>query len=324
VGSVIASSLDWAGWDVTREFYINDAGNQVLNFGRSLEARYRQALGEDVPVPQEGYHGEDLLDLMRELVSRDGDKYLQLSEAERLAFLTQYGLSVKLDDIRRDLAAFGVDFDIWFSEQHLHDDGEIAKAVEHLKQGGHAYEEGGAIWLRSTAFGDDKDRVIIRNNGLPTYVAADLAYHRDKYSRGYDRVIDVWGADHHGYIQRMKAGISALGWDPDTFDVVLYQLVNLIQDGQPVVMSKRSGKLVTLRDVVEEVGRDTARFFYIMRSADTQLDFDLDLAKSESDDNPIYYVQYAHARICSIISQAVEARMLPGSFSYETTVLGLA
>lgn len=322
VGDVIANCLEWTGWDVTREHYTNDAGNQVLNFGESLEVRYRQALGEEgLSIPENGYHGEDLVELMRELASGEGDRLLKLDQAERRAYLTAYGLKRKLADIQRVLDKFGVHMDVYFSEQTLHDADALLANIRDLQAKGHVYEADGALWLRSTAFGDDKDRVLVRQNGLPTYVAADLAYHRNKYERGFDRVIDVWGADHHGYIPRMKAGIAAMGWDPDTFQVVLYQLVNLLADGVPVQMSKRAGKLVTLEEVIDEVGRDAARFWYVMRSADTTLDFDLAVAKKQSDENPVYYVQYAHARVASILRQAEEAGLLPPGFSLEQTVV---
>ncbi|MDI6871767.1 MAG: arginine--tRNA ligase [Bacillota bacterium] len=322
VGDVIANCLEWTGWEVTREHYTNDAGNQVLNFGASLEVRYRQALGEEgLSIPENGYHGEDLVELMRELAEREGDRLLELPAEERRAYLTSYGLKRKLEEIQRVLDKFGVHLDVYFSEQALHDADALMANVRDLKARGHVYEAEGALWLRSTAFGDDKDRVLVRQNGLPTYVAADLAYHRNKYERGFDRLIDVWGADHHGYVPRMKAGIAAMGWDPDTFQVVLYQLVNLLANGVPVQMSKRAGRLVTLEEVIDEVGRDAARFWYVMRSADTTLDFDLELAKKQSEENPVYYVQYAHARVASILRQAQEAGLLPAGFALDKTVV---
>jgi arginyl-tRNA synthetase len=322
VGDVIANILAWTGWEVTREHYTNDAGKQVLNFGESLEVRYRQALGEEgLRISDNGYHGEDLVDLVRELAEQEGDRLAKLPEQERRAYLTAYGLRRKLEDIQRVLDKFGVRLDLYFSEQSLHDADALGATIRDLKAKGHLYEAEGALWLRSTAFGDDKDRVLIRQNGLPTYVAADLAYHRNKYERGFDRVIDVWGADHHGYVPRMRAGIAALGWDPATFQVVLYQLVNLLANGVPVQMSKRAGKLVTLEEVIDEVGRDAARFWYVMRSADTTLDFDLEVAKQQSDENPVYYVQYAHARVASLLRQAEEAGVLPGGLTLDRTLL---
>lgn len=321
VGDVVANSLEWTGWAVTREHYTNDAGNQVLNFGESLEVRYRQALGEKgLVIPEHGYHGEDLVELMRRLAEQEGDRLLKLPAEERRAYLTAFGLKENLAEIQRVLDKFGVHMDLFFSEQSLHDAEALLKNIRDLTARGHVYESEGALWLRSTAFGDDKDRVLVRQNGLPTYVAADLAYHRNKYERGFDRVIDVWGADHHGYIPRLKAGIAAMGWDPDTFRVVLYQLVNLLADGVPVQMSKRAGRLVTLEEVIDEVGRDAARFWYVMRSADTTLDFDLEVAKKQSDENPVYYVQYAHARVVSILRQAQEAGVLPAGYELQRTV----
>jgi arginyl-tRNA synthetase len=329
VGDVVANCLAFTGWTVTREHYTNDAGNQVLNFGESLLVRYYQALGEkgllreevSLEIPENGYHGEDLLVLMRGLVEAEGDRLMGLSREERFAYLSAYGLDTKLSEIKRVLALFGVHHDLFFSEQSLHDADALMDNIRSLQAKGHVYEQEGALWLRSTAFGDDKDRVLVRQNGLPTYVAADLAYHRNKYELGFDRVIDVWGADHHGYIPRMKAGIAAMGWDPATFEVILYQLVNLLEAGVPVQMSKRAGRLVTLEEVAQEVGRDAARFWYVMRSPDTTLDFDLEVAKQQSDENPVYYVQYAHARVCSILLQAKEAGLLPAGLTLEQTLL---
>lgn len=311
VGSVLANLLERAGYAVTREYYINDAGNQIANFAKSLDARYRQALGEEAPFPEEGYHGRDLVELMEKFAAEHGDSYLKKSAEERMAALTRYALAAKLEAIREDLTAFGVTFDVWFSEQSLHDGGELKRTIEWLQKKGHVYEKDGALWLRSTAYGDDKDRVVVRENGMPTYIAADIAYHKNKFERGFDRVINIWGADHHGYIPRMKAAAAALGYDPDALEVLIVQLVTLLRNGEPVVMSKRAGELVTLADVIEEVGKDAARFFFVMRSADSHLDFDLSLARSRSAENPVYYIQYAHARICSILRQAVEAGMIP-------------
>lgn len=304
VGSVLSNLLDAAGYKVQREYYINDAGNQIRNFSLSLEARYLQALGQDIPVPEDGYHGEDLKELMAELVQQEGDKYLQLSEEERRQSLTKYALAHKLSDIERDLRDFAVTFDKWFSESTLHEAGEIEATVKQLQANGNIYEQDGALWLKSTQYGDDKDRVVIRDNGVPTYLAADLAYHKDKFERGFSKVINIWGADHHGYIPRMKAGVAALGYNPDDLEVLIVQLVTLLRNGEPVVMSKRSGKLVTLAEVIEEVGVDAARYFFIMRSADSHLDFDLGLATAHTDENPVFYIQYAHARIASILRQA--------------------
>ncbi|MBO8125766.1 MAG: arginine--tRNA ligase [Firmicutes bacterium] len=311
VGSVLSNLLEAAGFLVTREYYINDAGNQIVNFGLSLEARYFQALGQDVPVPEQGYHGEDLKELMAEVAAEKGDFYLKMDPEERRKALTELALERKLADIKRDLADFGVTFDHWFSESKLHAEGAIKATVQKLKEEGSIYESEGALWLKSTDYGDDKDRVVIRENGVPTYLAADLAYHKNKFERGFDTVINVWGADHHGYIPRMKAGVAALGYDPDRLEILIVQLVNLLRDGEPVVMSKRTGKLVTLAEVIEEVGKDAARYFFIMRSADSHLDFDLSLAAAHTEENPVFYIQYAHARISSILRQAQELGQIP-------------
>ncbi|MDI3280263.1 MAG: arginine--tRNA ligase [Bacillota bacterium] len=326
VGSALASALEWAGYEVSREFYINDAGNQIARFGESLDVRFRQALGEKVELPADGYHGQDLAELMRELAEREADRYLRLPPAERQEKLAAYAMAVKLEEIRRDLAAFGVAFDVWFPESRLHAEGAIQRVLELLRERGMTYEQDGALWLATTRFGDDKDRVLVRQNGIPTYFAADVAYHHNKMQRGFHQVIDVWGADHHGYIPRMKAAMAALGYDPAALDVVITQMVNLLREGKPVVMSKRAGQLVTLAEVVAEVGRDAARFLFLLRSADSHLDFDLELAKRQSDENPVYYAQYAHARISSLLRQAAEARVLERPPAQEETLLraGLA
>lgn len=305
VGSALASILEAAGFAVTCEFYLNDAGNQINKFAQSLEVRYRQATGEEVQLPEDGYHGQDLVELMAQLVQQKGDSLLALPPDQLREALVAYALPIKVEAIKRDLAAFGVHFHSWFRESTLHPDG-IEAAVDKLKASGYLYEQDQALWLRSTDFGDDKDRVVIRDNGVPTYLAADIAYHGDKYQRGYDTLINIWGADHHGYVARIKAAAIALGYDPDKLEIMIVQMVNLFRGGQAVIMSKRTGELVTLSEIVEEVGADAARFFFLMRSSESQLDFDLDLAKEQSDRNPVFYVQYAHARICSILRQAQE------------------
>jgi len=307
LGDSLAAVLDAAGYDVTREFYINDAGNQVEKFGKSLEARYLQLFGLDAEVPEGGYQGEDLIDLMKELKERDGDKYLDMDSEERQQVFIRYALKKNLDKIRTDLANFGVNFDVWFSEQSLYDSGEISDTIEYLKEKGYTYEQEGAIWFKASEFGVEKDEVLIRSNGIPTYFAGDIAYHRNKFiTRGYDWVINIWGADHHGHVPRMKGAVEALGVNPDRLDVIIMQLVRLLREGEVVRMSKRRGKAITLSDLIEEVGRDAARFFFNLRAADTHLDFDLDLAVEKSSENPVFYVQYAHARICSILNQIVQ------------------
>lgn len=307
LGDSLASLLTAAGYEVSREFYINDAGNQIHNFALSLEARYLQQLGQDVPFPEGGYHGEDLIDTVKGLIAKVGDKYLNVETELRREFLVRYALEEKLTQIRQTLADMGVHYDVWFSEQSLHDSGAVKKAMEDMEKQGYIYEKEGALWLKSTLFGDEKDEVVVRSNGTPTYFAADIAYHRNKFERGFDRVINIWGADHHGHVARMKGAMSALGYNPDNLQIILMQLVRLIQDGEVVRMSKRSGQYITLRELMEEVGKDATRFFFIMRDPDSTVEFDLDLAKAESSDNPVYYVQYAHARLCSILRQAEEA-----------------
>lgn len=301
LGDTLSNLLEAAGYDVTREFYINDAGNQIENFGKSLEARYLQLHGQDVAFPEEGYHGEDLVDTVKNIIKQVKDKYLNIDSALRREFLIQKALEEKLTAIRNDLAHFGVDYDIWFSEQSLHDSGAITQTLQTLQEKGYTYEKEGALWFKSTLFGDEKDEVMVRSNGVPTYFAADIAYHKNKFERGFNKVINIWGADHHGHVARMKGSMKALGYNEDNLQIILMQLVRLYRAGEIVRMSKRSGQYITLSELVEEVGKDAARYFFVMRSPDSHLDFDLDLAKEESSDNPVYYVQYAHARINSII-----------------------
>lgn len=306
VGDALCNVLDFAGYDVTREYYINDAGAQVTNLAKSIEARYRQQLGLEAEMPEDGYYGEDIIGFAKELAEKEGDRLLSLPDDERLRFFREYGLTRELDKIRRDLERFRVKFDNWFSETSLYETGQVEAAVEALRERGMVYEEDGAVWLKSTRFGDDKNRVLVKQDGSYTYLTPDIAYHRDKFRRGYDRLINIWGADHHGYIPRMKAAMAALGHDPDRLVVLIAQMVSLYQNGEKVKMSKRTGKAVTMEDLMDEVGVDAIRYFFTMRSMDSHLDFDMDLAVSTSNDNPVYYVQYAHARICSIFRQAEE------------------
>ncbi|MDF2716964.1 MAG: argS1 [Paenibacillus sp.] len=306
VGDALCNVLDFAGYDVSREYYINDAGNQVDNLARSIEVRYLQALGLEAEMPEDGYYGEDIKQFAQELKNLEGDKLAALSEAERRAYFKSYGLEKELAKIKRDLARFGVAFDVWYSETSLYDTGKIAPALEQLRENGHIFEEEGATWLRTTPYGDDKDRVLIKNDGSYTYLTPDIAYHRTKYERGFDEMINIWGADHHGYIPRVKAAMAALGFDPDKLTVLIAQMVSLYQNGEKVKMSKRTGKAVTMEDLMDEVGVDAIRYFFTMRSNDSHLDFDMDLAISKSNENPVFYVQYAHARICSIFRQAEE------------------
>ncbi len=310
-GSALVNLLRAAGYPVEGEYYINDAGNQMNILAQSVNARYLELLGQDVEFPENGYHGEDIKVTAQRIIDKDGDKYLKMDEQERLDIFKDLAYHEKLAILKEDLEKFNVTFDNWFSERTLHPDA-VKKAVKILQDNGNIYEKDGALWLKSTAYGDDKDRVVIRDNGVPTYLAADIAYHHNKYERGFGRIINIWGADHHGYIARVKAAMQALGHDPEKLTVLLLQMVALYRDGELVKMSKRTGQSVTLNELIEEVGTDAARYFFLMRSLDSQLDFDLDLAKKKSNDNPVYYIQYAHARICSIFRQADEARLKLG------------
>ncbi|MDF2037945.1 arginine--tRNA ligase [Cytobacillus oceanisediminis] len=316
VGDSLCNILDKAGYDVSREYYINDAGNQINNLALSVEARYFQALGLEKEMPADGYHGEDIIGIGKKLAEEYGDKYINADEKERFDFFREYGLKFEMSKLKQDLEDFRVPFDVWYSETSLYHNGKIDTALQALKDNGHIYEEEGATWFRSTAFGDDKDRVLIKNDGSYTYLTPDIAYHKDKLERGFEKLINIWGADHHGYIPRMKAAIQALGYDREALEVEIIQLVHLYKNGEKMKMSKRTGKAVTMRDLVEEVGLDATRYFFAMRSADTHLDFDLDLAVSQSNENPVYYAQYAHARISSILRQGEEQGMAAGAADY--------
>jgi len=306
VGDALCNVLDMAGFDVSREYYINDAGNQIANLAYSIEARYKQALGIDAPMPEDGYHGQDIIEFGQQLAAEAGDRYVHMEESERFQFFRKYGLEKELAKLKKDLKDFGVEFDVWFSETSLYENGKVEEIVDKLRERGYVFDEEGATWLRSTDFGDDKDRVLIKNDGSYTYLTPDIAYHQDKFSRGFQQLINIWGADHHGYIPRMKAAMQSLGYDADQLHVIINQMVSLYQGGEKVKMSKRTGKAVTMRDLMEEVGTDAVRYFFTMRSSDAHLDFDMDLAVSQSNENPVFYVQYAHARICSIFRRAEE------------------
>ncbi len=306
VGDVMANILAAVGYQVFREYYINDAGNQMNNLGKSVFLRYRELLGEAVEFPEGCYRGGYIKDLAAELVKREGNRQLSRDPEEVYPLFTDYAGSAILEGIKEDLRQFGVVFDLYFSERELYREDGVGKLLRELQEKGFIYSEGDALWFRTTAFGDDKDRVVVRQNGAPTYFAADIAYHLNKFRRGFETVIDIWGADHHGYIPRMSAAVQALGYGKDALKVILVQLVNLQRGGKPVAMSTRSGEFVTLREVVDEVGKDAARYNFLMRRSDSHLDFDLEVAKRQSNENPVYYVQYAHARICSIIRMAVE------------------
>lgn len=302
VGDGIASVLDWAGFDVLREFYVNDAGNQINRFATSLEARYLQLFDPTVTVPEDAYQGDDITAHAKNFAEIHGDAFVSTSSDDRKEALVAFALPLNIKGLEQDLLKYRIQYDSWFLESTLHKSGEVQKVVELLKEKGHTYENDGATWFKATDFGDEKDFVLVRSNGVPTYVVPDIAYHYNKFvTRGFDKAIVVLGADHHGYIPRLKAAVSAMDIDPARLDVVLMQMVNLVRDGETIKASKRSGKSITLVTLLEEVPIDAARFFFNMREANSHLDFDLDLAVAESSQNPVYYVQYAHARICSIL-----------------------
>lgn len=312
VGDSLCNVLAKAGYDVSREYYINDAGNQINNLALSVEARYFQALGMDKSMPEDGYQGEDIIGIGKKLAEEHGDKYVNVPDQERFDAFREYGLKYEMAKLKQDLENFRVPFDVWYSETSLYHNGKIDVALDALRENGHIYEEDGATWFRSTELGDDKDRVLIKQDGSYTYLTPDIAYHKDKLERGFEKLINIWGADHHGYIPRMKAAIQALGYDRDTLEVEIIQLVHLYKNGEKMKMSKRTGKAVTMRDLIEEVGLDAVRYFFAMRSADTHMDFDLDLAVSQSNENPVFYAQYAHARISSILRSAEEQGFTAG------------
>ena len=304
-GSAIVNILRAAGQNVESEFYINDAGNQMDKLADSVNARYLELLGREVEFPEDGYRGADIIDTTKRIIASIGDKYLDSPDDERRRILGDLAYEDKLVELKKDLKNFRVNFDVWFSERTLHPD-KVDAAIAELKAKGHIYEKDGALWLASTKFGDDKDRVVVRENGEPTYLAADIAYHKNKFDRGFGQLINLWGADHHGYVARVKAAMQMLGYDADKLKIIFLQMVSLFRGGDAVKMSKRAGTAIPLRELMDEVGTDAARYFFLMRSTDSQLDFDLELAKSQSAENPVYYVQYAHARICSIFRQAKE------------------
>ena len=307
IGDCLASVLDAAGYDVQREFYINDAGNQIEKFATSLEVRYLQECGKDVELPEDAYHGEDITVHARNFYSEVGDKYAECESQERRDALVAYALPKNIAGLEADLGKYRIKYDKWFRESTLHNDGSVQKIIEALKEKGVTYEQDGALWFKASEFGNDKDIVLIRANGIPTYIVPDIAYHYNKLvTRGYDKAIDVLGADHHGYIPRMKAALTALGLDADRLDIVIMQMVRLVRNGETIKLSKRSGKAITLNTLLEEVPIDAARFFFNLREPNSHFDFDLELAAKQSSENPVYYVQYAHARICSIIKKAAD------------------
>jgi len=314
-GDAVASILSAAGFEVNREYYINDAGNQMDTLGRSVYLRYCELLGKSIEFPANCYQGDYIKDIARDLVTKFASRYLDAPEEESIPVFARLGGDIILQWIKQDLEDFGVVHNSWFSEQTLFDSGKVAEAITYMQQNGFIYENDGALWFRTTDFGDDKDRVVARGNGVTTPSASDIAYHKEKFERGFDWVIDVWGADHHGYVPRLKGIVQGLGRSADDLKIILVQLVSLLRDGVPVAMSTRSGEFVTLKEVVDEVGRDAARYFFLMRRSDSQLDFDLELAKRQSTENPVYYVQYAHARICSIFETVTERGLVPNDFT---------
>ena len=310
LGDALCKLLEAVGYEVGREFYINDYGAQMEVFAASVEARYLELAGREVEFPAEGYHGSYIKDIARALIEEDGGRLADAPQEERRRELGERAYRLALAHIRESLDAFGVHFDTWFSERELHRSGSVQREIRKLLEEGLAYEKDGAVWMATSRFGDDKDRVLVRGNGAPTYFAADIAYHLDKLARGYGHLINIWGADHHGYVRRMQAAMEAKG-HPGVLEVILGQLVNLKRGGEPVRMSKRTGEMVTFDELLEEVGRDAARYLFLTRSQDTALDFDIQLAVEQSMENPVYYVQYAHARICSILRYGEGRGVLP-------------
>ena len=313
VGDTLANILEATGYNVTREYYINDAGNQITNLARSIEARYFEALGDNsFEMPEGGYHGKDIINIGKDLAEKQPE-IKDLDEEARIKTFRQLGVDYEMQKLRKDLDDFNTHYDSWFSETTLYESGEIKQVLNKMTELGYTYEEDGATWLRTTDFSDDKDRVLIKKDGNYTYFLPDIAYHFDKIERGNDILINLFGADHHGYIQRLKASMETFGVDSERLEIQIMQMVRLMQDGQEVKMSKRTGNAITLREIMDEVGVDAARYFLTMRSPDTHFDFDMELAKQESQDNPVYYAQYAHARICSILKQAKEKGVEPST-----------
>lgn len=309
VGDSICRIMAAAGYDVTREYYINDAGNQIYNLALSLYARYRQAFNLEAQMPEDGYYGQDVKDIAEKIKESEGDKYLNMPEDEAIAFFRKKGTEYELQKIKDILKQFRVSFDVWFSETSLYEDNCVVPTVEKLKAAGYTYESEGALWFKSTEFGDDKDRVLIKSDGSYTYLTPDIAYHLNKLDRGYEYLVDLFGADHHGYINRMKAAIQALGYNADQLNIDIIQMVRMMNNGEPVKMSKRTGNAVTIQDLIDEIGVDATRYFFVSKAANTTFDFDLALAKSKSNENPVYYAQYAHARMCSIKAQATKLNL---------------
>ncbi|MGH7823888.1 MAG: arginine--tRNA ligase [Candidatus Binatia bacterium] len=322
IGDVLARLHEATGFEVGREYYVNDAGKQMENLALSLDVRYRELFGEKIDFPEEGYPGEYVKGIAAAVRQEHGGKFLHESKDAALSFFRQYGGDSLLDMIRRQLEAFAIRFDSFFSEKALRERNEVVKTIELLRERGMIYSRDGAEWFKSTQFGDDKDRTVIKSDGELTYFASDIAYHRNKFERNFHKLINVWGADHHGYVPRLKAAVQGLGFDPSILQIVLVQMVHLTRGGEPVRMGKRTGDFVSLEEVLEEVGRDAARFFFLMRKSDSHLDFDLDLAKRQSSENPVFYVQYAHARVASIFEQAGRSGVLANEAALRTPPFG--
>ncbi len=314
VGAALSNLLEAGGYSVEREYYINDAGKQVKVLGHSVFAKYQQLLGIEYPFPEEGYKGDYVGEIAKKIIDLHGSKYSEMSFQDAAEFFTDFSYKEMLREIERDLEDFGIVFGSWQSERELYSKGDVEKAIDDLRHRRHLYEKEDALWFKATKFGDDKDRVIIKSDGEFTYFASDIAYHRKKIERGYDELVDIWGADHHGYIPRLKAVISALGYPPEHLKVLLVQMVTLLRGGKPVQMSKRAGEFVTLHEVMDEVGKDTTKFIFLTRRPDSHLEFDLEVAKAQSAENPVFYVQYANARINSIFLHAKEKRVDTESF----------
>ncbi len=322
LGDALSRVLDMAGFEISREYYVNDTGNQARTLGRSVLYRYLEEFGRKVEYTDNLYQGDYIRDLAEEVKEGEGDRFLDMPEDKAVEEIYPWAIERILEGIREDLLSFHIPFDSWFSEKSLVERGQTEKTLDYLRDRGHIYDKDGAVWFRSSDFGDDKDRPVIKSNGETTYLAPDLVYHRDKFNRGYDRLIDVLGADHHGYVPRLKAGIEAMGFDRDKLDVVLVQMVNWLRAGKPVSMSTRAGQYVTLKEVLSEVGSDAARFIFLTRRSDSRLDFDFELAKSQSSENPVYYVQYGHARIASVFRMAeAEGKGVPGPQETDLTRL---
>ena len=304
IGDALTRIMKKAGFDVTREYYLNDAGNQINNMAKSLQARYLQACGVDISVPEDGYHGKDLIDIANDLYAEIKDQYKDTPLEESLSYFRKVGLEKETEKLRNDLKLFRVEFDVWSSEQSLYDRGLVQKSLDTLIKNGHTYEQDGALWLRTTDYGDDKDRVLIKSDGSYTYILPDIAYHLNKKERGYDKLVNLLGADHHGYIARLQAAFMSLGYQREDLMVDIIQMARMIKDGQEFKLSKRTGKAVALKDLIDEAGVDAVRYYFVSKAGDTHMDLDLDMANSKTNDNPVYYAQYAHARMCSILRQA--------------------